>query len=157
RLGDAGVELAFHFEQSGDPDRAVPCFEEAAARAVRRGAAREAVELLNRGLGLLEALPVTPARTLLRIRGLLALGLALSQLRGPGDRAVEQACLRARALSEQSNDPVQLIQALAQLAPIYVVQARLERAAETAEAMRRLMPVLPFPGLVAVGNQVLGI
>src|SRR5262249_30320147 len=74
-LGEIAAELAFHLEAGGHAERAVPYIEEAAARAVRRGADRDAVALLEHGLALIDALPRTPERTLRIIRICLALGL----------------------------------------------------------------------------------
>jgi tetratricopeptide (TPR) repeat protein len=150
------AELAYHFEKSGDVDRSLSYLEDAAARALRRGAGHEAVELLQHGLALVEPLAGSPERTLQTIRLHLALGTALPVLRGLGDPAAEQAVQRARALSEQTNDYVQLVQALAHLVGSYLAQARVERASEAAEAMRGLMATMPIPPFIAGGNILLG-
>jgi tetratricopeptide (TPR) repeat protein len=52
---------------------------------------------------------------------------------------------------------VQLFQAVTPLAAIYVAQARLDRAAEAADVIGRLMTAMPLPAFVFAGNLLLGI
>src|SRR5262245_27501686 len=132
QLAEVSAELAFHLEAAGQAERAVPYLEEAAARAVRRGAHREAASLLEHGLTIIDRLPRTPERTLRTIRLCMALGPALFPARGYADPKVERVFERARQLSEESKDSVQLFQTLCALSASYINQARLDRAQEAA-------------------------
>src|SRR5262249_41973333 len=113
---------------------------------------REAATLLEHGLALLDALPPTPERTLRTIRLSMILGRALTPAGGPADPAVERAYVRARVLSEHSDDSVQLFQALIALAAIYVGQARLGDAQQTAQQLEGLLTSMPFPPFVFAGS-----
>jgi DNA-binding winged helix-turn-helix (wHTH) protein/tetratricopeptide (TPR) repeat protein len=155
-LAEVSSELALHFEASGEADLAAVHLEEAALRAVRRGANREAVALLEHGLAIVDSLPRTPERSLRTIRLCLALGPSMSPARGLADGRVEHLYERARRLSEESNDPVQLFQALLGLIGTYTAQARLDRAQETAEQLERLLAAVPLPPFVFVGSFAIG-
>lgn len=157
QLAEVSAELAFHLEAAGQAERAVPYLEEAAARAIRRGAHREAASLLEHGLTIIDRLPRTPERTLRTIRLCMALGPALFPTRGYADPNVERVFERARQLSEESKDPVQLFQTLCALAASYINQARLDRAQEAAQQLERLLPALPMPPFVFAGSLIMGI
>lgn len=60
RVGEIAAELAVHFEQSHDFERAVKYLLLAAENAMRRSANHEAVALSRRGLELLKTLPAAP-------------------------------------------------------------------------------------------------
>ena len=157
QLAEVSAELAFHFEASGQGERAVPYLEEAATRAARVGAVREARTLLERALAIVDPLPPTPERTLRIIRLSMALGSAIGLGRGFGALQIEQAFERARRLSEASNDVVQLFQALVALTQMYIAQARLDRAQETAQEIERLLPTVAIPPFVFAGNLYMGV
>jgi len=62
RVGEIAAELAVHFEESKDFERAVKYLLQAAENATRRSADPEAVSLSRRGLELLDSLPPGPER-----------------------------------------------------------------------------------------------
>jgi tetratricopeptide (TPR) repeat protein len=126
----------------------VPYLEEAAARTLHRGANQEAVTLLQRGFDIVDPLPRTPERTLRAIRLCLTLGLALEPGRGYGNPRTEQCYEHARRLSEESNDRIQLFQALIGLTGQYIGQARLDRAQESARSLLQLADEMPLPPFV---------
>jgi DNA-binding winged helix-turn-helix (wHTH) protein/tetratricopeptide (TPR) repeat protein len=156
RVADVSTELASHLEASGQAERAVPHLEEGAARAMRRGAAHEASIVLERALAILDRLPRTPERMLRTIRLSLTLGSSFEPGRGGGAAAAEQAYDRARRLSEDLDDPVQLFQALTGLTGTYVSQARLDRAHETAGRLEALLGGFPLPPFVFAGSLLIG-
>jgi adenylate cyclase len=140
-----------HLEAGGHAERAVPHLEEVATRALRRGAHREAVGLLERAVAILDSLPRTPERALRTIRLCITLGSALLP-GGLGDPRLHQVNERARRLSEESDDPVQLFQVLVSLTGIYAAQARFDRARETAQQLERLLETMPIPPFVFAGS-----
>lgn len=145
RAGEIAAELAYHFDVGGQPDRAVPYIEEAAERAMRLGAAREAVAQLQRGIALLDSLPTTPERTGQLIQFCIRFGRALPGVQGYMRPEVEAAYERARVLSEQTDDRISLVQALSGLASISIARARFDRAADAIEGVAKLGKELPFP------------
>lgn len=156
RAAEIATELAFHLEAAGRLERALPYNEEGAARALRRGASREALALIDRGLAALDGLPPTPERTLMAIRLCLARGSALSPSLGFGDPEVERSYVRARTLSEASEDLPRLLQALFALGTTYVAQARLDRAAEVTREILARVNEVPFPTFVFAAHMVAG-
>jgi len=155
-LAEVSGELALHFEAGGEADLAARHLEEAALRAIRRGANREAVTLLEHGLAIIDPLPRTPERILRTIRLCLALGPSMSPARGLADGRIEQLYERARQLSEESNDPVQLFQALVAQSGAYTAQARLDRAQKAAQQLEHLLAAIPLPPFVFGGCLVIG-
>ena len=150
-VADVSAELAVHLEASGHAERAVPNLEELAARALRRGAHREAVVLLERALAILDPLPRTPERTLRTIRLCITLGSALLP-GGHTDPRLLGVYEQARRLSEESDDPVQLFQVLCALTATYAMQARFDRGRESAQQLARLLETMPMPPFVFAGS-----
>src|SRR5262249_57894478 len=108
------------------------------------------------GLPTTDRFPRTPERTLRTIRLCMAFGRALFRTRGSADRKVERVFERARQLSEESKDPVQLFQTLCALTASYINQARLDRAQEAVQQLERLLPALPMPPFVFAGSLIMG-
>ena len=156
QLAEISAELAFHLEASGQAERAVPYLEEAAARATRLGAHREAAALLEHALALLDPLPATPERRLRTIRVCMALGPALAPTHGHGDPRIVEISERARRISEESNDPVQLFQSLTMLVGTHLAQARFDRAQEAVQQLDRLLPSMPMPAFIFAGSLLIG-
>lgn len=156
RAGEVAAELALHFAAGGEPDRAVPYLAQGGARAAKIGASHEAVKLLERGLELLGELEPTPERKLQTIRLCLALGQALQPLHGFSNPESLRAFSRARALSEEADDPVQLFQAVASLNGVHVAAASFAAANETAQRLDELMERLPLPAFVFGGHVFVG-
>lgn len=157
RSEEIGAELAYHFERSGDVDRAVPYLEQSAARAVRRAAAHEAVAALRHALDLLDAMPESRQRDSRTIGVCIALGGALPALNGYADPEIERSFLRARRLSEANDDGILLFQSLVALTANYVARAHLADAREAAAAIERLMSSMRLPLLEFGGHLVIGI
>jgi predicted ATPase len=67
RAGEIATELAVHFEQARDSERAVKYLLVAAENAARRSADHEVIGLARHGLEVLEALPSTPEHEQLKL------------------------------------------------------------------------------------------
>ena len=84
RTGEIAAALAMHFEKGQNHHRAVLYLQQAGENALRKSAHREAINLLSRGLELLQTLPNTPERLRQELTLQSALGPALSVTKGYG-------------------------------------------------------------------------
>jgi DNA-binding winged helix-turn-helix (wHTH) protein/tetratricopeptide (TPR) repeat protein len=117
------VQLARHFEEAGDLDRAVRYHALAARHCVHATANQEASDHYTRALELLTGLPASPARD--RKELVLQMGVQgpLIQLSGWGTPGVGEAAERADALVGRLGDEGHRVPALMQLA-VYESMAR---------------------------------
>ena len=90
--------LAHHYTEAGLGAQAVPFWQRAGERANERAAHAEAVSYLNKGLGLLEALPDTTESLTQELSLYTLLGRTLKDVRGYGYPEVEKSYARAREL-----------------------------------------------------------
>ncbi len=92
RSAEIAAELAVHFEEASDTPRAVHYLGQAAQKALRRSAGREAADLLTRALDQLQVLNETPERAQQKLSLQASLGAALLMCPGlHGTRG--QTCL----------------------------------------------------------------
>lgn len=137
RAAEIATELALHFEEGRDPDRASRYLEQAAATAMRLSAAAEAVVLLRRAIDLLTTLPDTLERQRRELSMQSALGAALTITEGYVAPAVERTYARAWELCQQFEDLSQLLP-VAGLCRHAIVKGEHRRGRELAERMLRL-------------------
>ena len=135
--GEIATELALHFEEGRDPDRAARYLEQAAANALRRSAAAEAVGLLTHGIDVLSTLPDTDERQQRELTMQTALGTALTITEGYVAPAVERAYARAWELCQQFESMSQLLP-VAGLCRHAVVKGEHRKGKELAQRMLRL-------------------
>ncbi len=99
RLDDVSASIAAHLEHGGQPSRAVPFLERAAAVATRLSATEEAIRCLTHALSLLEPLPAGRDRDERELALRSSLSAALNSGRGYAAVEVEQNLDRVFALS----------------------------------------------------------
>jgi DNA-binding winged helix-turn-helix (wHTH) protein/predicted ATPase len=132
------AELAVHFEQGRDVERAVACLEQAARNALQRSAYAEAHRHLTRALELLDSLPASRVR----LRREAAVRLLIAQIaettKGWSAGETEQAYSRARELCQKLGDQSRLIQATWGLIVVSLVRAELRQTRTLAREMLRL-------------------
>src|SRR5262245_29713677 len=126
RAGEIAAELAMHFEQGRDFDRAVNYLQQAADNANRRFAHREAIMLARRGLELLKNLPETIERARQELRLQMAFCMAQRVTQGYGASIVEQTYKRAIELRVQLGESLQLFWVLHGLSYVYLFRAELK-------------------------------
>jgi DNA-binding winged helix-turn-helix (wHTH) protein/predicted ATPase len=156
RAGEIAAELAVHFEQGRDYQRAVHYLRQAAENATRRRAHREAIDLHTRGLALLQHLPDTPERTRQELTLQLALGWALADTKGYAAPEVETALTRAQALCQQYGETSRLFPILLGLKTFYQVRGELRRARELGEQCLSLAQRGQHPESLAAAHKGLG-
>ncbi|HZS89663.1 MAG TPA: AAA family ATPase [Chloroflexota bacterium] len=120
-------QIASHYEHAGLDGQAVAYYQRAAAVAQRVYANDDAINLLSRGLALLDRLPAGLTRDRQELSLLLALAPILRVAKGWAAPELERVLDRAQALCENIGDDAQRTQVLYGLQSLSVVQARLER------------------------------
>jgi tetratricopeptide (TPR) repeat protein len=108
RLDEASASIAMHLDRGGQPARAVPFLERAAAVASRVSANEEAIRCLTYALTLLDALPEGRERDQRELSLRSSLSIALNFARGarrPRSRTTWIACSRCCAPALQERCP----------------------------------------------------
>lgn len=100
--------VAEHWAQAGDPVRAAACWHKAGEQAIRRGANREAIAVLLKGLRSLVGLPGSAERDRSELSLQLALAEALIADRGWTAAETQPCWARARALCARTGDTAAL-------------------------------------------------
>jgi len=129
--------LAQHYTAAGLSEHALPYWQQAGERAVRRSAYAEAVAHLTKGLEVLTTLPATPERDQHELDFQISLCHALLVTKGYG-APTEYAFARARALCQQGRDTPQRFTVLHGLQLFYLNRAELQAARELGEHLLSL-------------------
>ena len=157
RAGDIAAELARHFEQGRDIWRAVIYLRQAADKALRRYANREAIDLLTKGRALLNTLPETPERMQQGLDLLLALGPALMAAKGYGAPEVEHTYTQALTLCQQMGETPQRFPALVGLHRFYVLRGELQTTRALGEQLLALAQGAQDPVLLVTAHYRQGV
>ena len=160
RAKEVAAELALHFEQGGEIDKAVGYCAAAGVTALQRGAHQEIMFQATKGLNLLETLPPSPKNPTR-----LTHELQLQTLRAQGFMAtkshtaeeVEQSLLRARDLCKQAGDIPQQLVLLLGLFHLYQGRSTLEPARELAEACLALATQQDYPPFFVGAHYAMGV
>jgi DNA-binding SARP family transcriptional activator len=99
RLDDVSASIAVHLERGGQPARAVPYLERAAAVAIRVSASEEALRCLTHALTLLETVPPGRDRDHRELAIRSSLSIVLNSARGYGALEVEHNLDRVMTLT----------------------------------------------------------
>ena len=102
RLDEVSASIAVHLDRGGQPARAVPFLERAAAVATRVSANEEAIRCLTHALSLLERLPAGRDRDERELALRSSLSVALNSARGYAAPEVEQNLNRVFMLSRSA-------------------------------------------------------
>jgi DNA-binding winged helix-turn-helix (wHTH) protein/predicted ATPase len=130
RAGEIAGELAMHFEQARDLERAVSYRCRAAETALRQQAHRQAVEHAKRALDLLATLPESPERDHQELVARTVLGAAVIATSGWAAPEVADTYARARDLCVQMGVTSQLFPVLLGLCAFYLMRGELGVAQE---------------------------
>jgi tetratricopeptide (TPR) repeat protein len=137
QLEDHLDELAHHYSRSDNVGKAVEYLGRAGQQALQRSAYADAISCLSAAINLLHKLPDSPERIQRELPLQLAIGPALSAVKGYAAPEVERAYTRARDLCERLGDPPEVSPALFGLWIMYLLRAELRRAYELAEHLLR--------------------
>jgi predicted ATPase/DNA-binding winged helix-turn-helix (wHTH) protein len=153
---EMAAELAVHFEQGRDADRALTYLQHAADNAVRRSAHADAITHLCRALALLTTLPETPEHAQRELVLQTTLGPALMATKGYAASEVQSAYTRAHELCQQVGETPQLFQALWGLWYFSLVRAEFQAARELGAQLLHVAQRVPSPALLLLAHRVLG-
>ena len=137
RAGEIAGELAMHFDEGRDVERAVRWRQRAAENALRQYGFREAARHAARALALVAELPESPARDRSELAVLTTLGAALIPL-GATAADVVRSYARARELSDRVGLTPDLFPVLVGLFRFYVSRAEIGAARELAAHVIKL-------------------
>ncbi len=147
-------ELALHFEQAGDVDRAIKYLQRAAGTALGLYANQEAGRLLQQALSLMETHPAIPERERRELELRLALGPVLIALEGYAAPAVKDNFDRAKALGRT----LEQFPVLRGLAAFYIIRAEYHTTRELGHQLLDLAKNAdpPNPGYAVESHLMLG-
>jgi predicted ATPase len=151
------AELACLYEVGRDFARAAENFGLAAQNAARLFAHRDAAELAQRGLRLVQNLPESPDRDALELQLQTTLGLALQLIEGFAAPAAKEAYCRARELCAKAPASAAHFPVTWGLWLFHKVRSDLTHALELAEELRSLAKAHGEPALLLQAQQALTI
>lgn len=154
QAANIAAELCLHFEQARDYERAVRYLHVAGEQALSRGACREAIDHLQRALGLLATLPGDKRQIELKL--LIPFGAALSAVRGYGAPEVEKVYGRAKELCDAAGETGDLLPVLTGTASFYLVRGAYRVAHELGGQLLRLAEAQGNRGAQVEANMLLG-
>jgi predicted ATPase/DNA-binding winged helix-turn-helix (wHTH) protein len=152
RANEIAAELAMHFEQAADYERAARYLQQAAVNAMHRSAYREAITLSRRGLELLATLPDTDERARQELWLQITLGVPLIATKGYAAPDVGIVYVRARGLCERLGTTPEISQVLWGLWTFHMLKAELSTALEIASEFLRLAERVSYPGVAMRGH-----
>jgi DNA-binding SARP family transcriptional activator/predicted ATPase len=131
-------QIAAQYERAGIAERAIPHYQRAAVVAQRLYANEDAINLLSRGLALLEQLTPGAQRDAQELSLQLALAPLYRMTKGWTSPEVERVIARALALCDTVGDDIQRAQICYGLQSLYMVQAKLEKVQLLSDKLHRL-------------------
>jgi len=137
-LSPISGQIAWQYERAAVFDRAIANYQRAAATAQRLYANEDAVNLLSRGLALLEHLPPGAKRDAQELNLQLGLAPLYRMTKGWTSPEVEQTLDRAMELCDRVGDDAQRAQLFSSLQSLYVVQAKLEKVQLASDELHKL-------------------
>ncbi|MBI2467200.1 MAG: AAA family ATPase [Candidatus Rokubacteria bacterium] len=153
---DAHPELAAHHcTEAGLAAQAVPYWQRAGERAIRRSASAEAIAHLEKGIELVGTLPDTSARREQELELQISLGPVLSGSRGFAAPETVRAYERARQLCSQLGGTPRVIPALWGLWGYFATQGSFRQALEVGEELLERARQTGDPGLLLQAHHAL--
>ena len=149
--------LAHHYTSADLKDAAIPYWQSAGDKSVRRSENLEAIAHFSKALGLLETLAVTPERFQQELALHLALGTPLIATRGFASPDVGRVYARARELCQQAGDVPQLFPVLWGLWVFYTARAEHKTAHELAQQCRRMADASNDIDLLMLAHHAMGV
>ena len=157
RAEEQAGELAMHFEQGRDYQRAVSYLQQAAENAVRRSAFQEAIAHFTKGLELLNHWPDTPSRTRQELSLHIAVIGPLMAIKGESSPELEQVYAQIGKLSQQLGETTQSFWVLTGLWLIHLFRGELQPAYDLGEQMLAFAQQRDDPVFLLWAHYTLGV
>jgi DNA-binding winged helix-turn-helix (wHTH) protein/predicted ATPase len=148
--------VAHHYTEAGLASLAIPYWQRAGQRAVRRSANLEAICHLTTGLELLQRLPDTPDRDRRELQLQATLGAALIAAKGYVAVEVEHTYERARTLCQRLDESAQLFPVLLGLLGMALVRAEHHKGRALGEQLLALTQTADDPVRLQEAHYALG-
>jgi class 3 adenylate cyclase/tetratricopeptide (TPR) repeat protein len=155
RITDRPEVAAYHAENAGRPDAAVPLLREAGMKALGRTAVAEAVKHLGHAIDLVGALE-EPARTSIEIDLQAAIGPTYMATLGWAAPEVERSSARLRELATSKGDGPRLFQSMWGLWTVDFLRGRLSSALTVAHDVLNMALASGDPLLRVAGHHAVG-
>ncbi len=155
-LDQISGQLADHYEQASQIKEAIAYYGRAAAIEQRRFALTQAIDYLQRGLGLLPRLVNENERQRTELLLQVSLGPMLLAKRGYGAPEVEQTLRRAYELCQQFGESAQLFRVLGGLGRFYIVLPNLTASLEVGQQLLAMAQAQEKPDLLIEAYNALG-
>ncbi len=134
------VELAYHYSNSANLEKAITYLESAAEQARGQSGYEETIDRLARALELLQQLPETPARDAREVGLRVFLGQTLAAARGFSAPELAEHIKRLEELSRRITDPEARYILLFSQWNVAFSRGNLQRAEELAQALLAMTP-----------------
>ncbi len=157
QASDRAAELAVHFEDGRDGERALVYLKHAADKAVKQSAHHEAIRHLTKGLELIQTLPSTPEQARQELDVRITLGVALIAVKGYAAVEVEQAFTRALELCRHIGETPQIVPALSGLLGVALMQAKVAEAHALSVQCLCIAQRVQEPKLLCEAHATLGV
>ncbi|MBN1537738.1 MAG: AAA family ATPase [Anaerolineales bacterium] len=138
---EIALQLAWHFQESGQFEKAAIYMYHAGQKAMRSSANDVAIEHFRKALDLLVQMPHTPERDQREIEFYIGLGVPLILIRGHADPEVERTYIKAKKLVEQHGNAIQNFHVLHGLRRFHLFRGELVKAKELSEQLLSLAKV----------------
>jgi DNA-binding SARP family transcriptional activator/tetratricopeptide (TPR) repeat protein len=157
---ELAVQLAWHFEAAGLPERAVDYLLEAGNRAVQLSAYREAVDHFTHGIALLQSLPETRERNLKELNfqiKLFAPQMGIHGWAAPNQRRSSlNRMLELKSKIGEDLEDIQLSRSLAAIAIRHFVEGEFSKSAILGERLFSLSCQTQDPTVEVIAHWILG-
>lgn len=157
RARELAGELAVHFAEGRDFERASHYHGLAGESALRQHGYREAADHLRRALALLSVRPDTSECRMQELALRMLLGSALTALDSHATSEVEANYVRARALCERVDDAERLFRVLPGLGWFYLVRGSLGPAREVGERLLAMGEASGDAAVLLAAHNTLGV
>ena len=157
-LVEARPELLAHHYTSADlKEEAIPYWQSAGEKSVRRSANLEAITHFSKALDLLKSLPASPEHFQLELGLQLAIGTPLIATKGFASPDVGRVYARARELCQQAGNAPQLFPVLWGLWVFYTARAEHETARGLADQCRSIADAVKDENLLMLAHHAMGV
>jgi predicted ATPase len=151
------VELALHFEQAGNYQRAVHYLIQAAQKATQRSAYQEAITHATSGLRLLKSLRDDRLQAEMELHLQLTISVSLASTRGYAAAEVSEAFNRANQLCQKVKDESLRMQTLSGLFTFHCMRGELRSALDFGKQMIFAAQTIKDRAYLADGHTYTGI